>query len=334
MDESIDPYKFAHLKKDSVRVSTEEQRLFIANIKNQGDIRDGSFLKSLTESDLYRLICYQGQVIQTGYYGDDLQAFINLDHPPYEQEIDQDLMEVDDIMEFRGGMGVAPEEPQTYCWHDGAAPTMTAGRHPKKATRDCRLLTPAAKLIVDLIKAHEEIQGVKANDGVSNQSLALFLQRATHLQAAKNDGSHGVITIDDLQSIFGPILSLLGIAVGFQSVVGAVDIMDQLLLIANSIIASKPGFQYRDVVSALKREFLQRLAEVSFGKIDHALFSSWHYLRAILLVALGFHSNHLLPTDFAGICAILGVKDGKIAGLIFRVLVSILFFEQTHLLLH
>ena len=443
MDESIDPYKFAHLKKDSVRVSTEEQRLFIANIKNQGDIRDGSFLKSLTESDLYRLICYQGQVIQTGYYGDDLQAFMDLDHPPYEQEIDQDQMAVDDIMEFRGGMGVAPEEPQTYGLHDGAAPTLTAGHHPKrastsnegekgkivedsdsdgndgirkrklrptmryntissddeeedtspqdsytadyqfdesyaslcnmgfnaeqclevlrqfrgnldkatnylldyangldathhtsslppqKATRDCRLLAPAADVIANLITCCREAE----MDQAAHQALLLKLKRdAATLQASKNDGSHGDITFDDLRSLFSPIFSLIDD--GHQSAAGVVAFMKRLLSMAYSIIDSKPGFVYGDVVSSLEREFLQRLIKVNFGKIDHALFSSWHYLRAIILVALRFHSNDLLPTDLAGICAILGVKDGKIAGLIFRVLVSILFFELTHIFLH
>lgn len=71
-----------HHHKDLIYCN-DDKKAYVRHWRFQGDFSDIDFLLSLSEAELYRLIHYEGRADQTGYYGEDLQAFMSLEHSPF-----------------------------------------------------------------------------------------------------------------------------------------------------------------------------------------------------------------------------------------------------------
>ena len=82
MDVNITCYKYLHSYPELNCYSVEERKAYLERWRAQGEFSDAAFVRSLSEVELYRLIFCDGRVFQTGYYGDDLQTFLALDHSP------------------------------------------------------------------------------------------------------------------------------------------------------------------------------------------------------------------------------------------------------------
>ena len=80
MNDDIDCYKYSHIHQELFYSTLEEELAFLKYWQEQGEFNDIAFLKSLTETEMYRLIKCDGRVSQTGYYWDDVESFHALPH--------------------------------------------------------------------------------------------------------------------------------------------------------------------------------------------------------------------------------------------------------------